>query len=88
MVKVAEFYADDATVIIPGGKKIEGRKAIYEVIPVDEQVSDYIVNSTKDVSSYFKSLGIRTLQESALEVLKNGETSIEEIYPLLLDEQY
>jgi type IV pilus assembly protein PilB len=66
----------------------KGRKAIYEVIPVDAQVSDYILTNVKDVSAYFKSLGIQTLQESALEVLKNGETSIEEIYPLLLDEQY
>jgi type IV pilus assembly protein PilB len=66
----------------------KGRKAIYEVIPVDEQVSDYIINSSNDVSGYFKSMGVKTLQESALEVLKNGETSIEEIYPLLLDEQY
>ncbi len=32
MIKVADFYADDATVIIPGGKKIEGRKAIYEYL--------------------------------------------------------
>jgi type IV pilus assembly protein PilB len=66
----------------------KGRKAIYEVIPVDEQASDYIISGSKDISAYFKSLGVKTLQESALEVLKNGETSIEEIYPLLLDEQY
>jgi general secretion pathway protein E/type IV pilus assembly protein PilB len=65
-----------------------GRRAIYEVIPVDHQVSDFILSNEKHVDDYFRSLGIKTLQESALEVLQNGETSIEEIYPLLLDEQY
>jgi type IV pilus assembly protein PilB len=65
-----------------------GRKAIYEVIPVDSNVSDFILSNEKNVSGYFGSLGIRTLQDSAIEVVKNGETSIEEIYPLLLDDQY
>lgn len=32
MVKVAEFYADDAVVIIPGGKKLTGKKAIYDFL--------------------------------------------------------
>ncbi|SKC59257.1 GspE/PulE family protein [Ohtaekwangia koreensis] len=66
----------------------KGRKAIYEVIPVDNHVSDFILSNAKNVSDYFRSQRIKTLQESALEVLINGETSIEEIYPFLLDEQY
>jgi type IV pilus assembly protein PilB len=65
-----------------------GRKAIYEVIPVDSAVADFVLNNSKNVSEYFRSIGVKTLQDSALEVLKNGETSIEEIYPLLLDEQF
>lgn len=66
-----------------------GRKAIYEVIPVDSQVADYILdNSRKECEHYFKSLGIKNLKESAWELFKAGETSIEEIYPLLLNEQY
>lgn len=32
MIQVTEFYADDATVIIPGGSKIQGKKAIYEYL--------------------------------------------------------
>jgi ketosteroid isomerase-like protein len=38
---VSEFYADDATVIIPGGKKIEGRKAIYEYLTTLKNSKDY-----------------------------------------------
>jgi len=41
MVKVAEFYADDATIIIPGGKKIEGRKAIYEFLATMKNSKDF-----------------------------------------------
>jgi type II secretory ATPase GspE/PulE/Tfp pilus assembly ATPase PilB-like protein len=55
---------------------------------VDSHVSDFILSNAKNVSDYFRSQRIKTLQESALEVLINGETSIEEIYPFLLDEQY
>jgi general secretion pathway protein E/type IV pilus assembly protein PilB len=66
----------------------KGRKAIYEVIAVDSQISDFILSNEKNVSTYFHSMGIKTLQQSALEVMQNGETSIEEIYPFLLDEQY
>lgn len=65
-----------------------GRMAIYEVIPVDSQVSEFIVTSGAGSSEYFASLGIKTLQETALGILREGETSIEEIYPLLIDEQY
>lgn len=41
MVKVSEFYADAATVIIPGGKKIEGRKAIYEYLTTLKNSKDF-----------------------------------------------
>jgi general secretion pathway protein E/type IV pilus assembly protein PilB len=68
----------------------KGRKAIYEMIPIDPQTSELIVNSSShsEVDLYFKSLGIQTLQQSAMDVVKRGETSIDEIYPLLLNEQY
>ncbi|MEO5572404.1 MAG: nuclear transport factor 2 family protein [Bacteroidia bacterium] len=41
IIKVSEFYADDATVIIPGGKKIEGRKAIYDYLTTLKNSKDY-----------------------------------------------
>jgi type IV pilus assembly protein PilB len=66
----------------------KGRKAIYEVIPVDSTVSDFILNNTKDVNHYFKSQEIKTLRSSAFDVVYGGETSLEEIYPLLLNDQY
>ncbi|MEP7168145.1 MAG: nuclear transport factor 2 family protein [Bacteroidota bacterium] len=41
MIKVSEFYAADATVIIPGGKKVEGRKAIYEYLTTLKNSKDF-----------------------------------------------
>ncbi|AYB29206.1 GspE/PulE family protein [Chryseolinea soli] len=66
----------------------KGRKAIYEVIQIDADVADLIVSNAKDVAANFKSKEVKNLQESALEILIKGETSVEEIYPLLLNDQY
>lgn len=41
MIKVADFYAEDATVIIPGGKKIQGRKAIYDYLASLKNPGDF-----------------------------------------------
>lgn len=67
-----------------------GRRAIYELIPIDSDVANYILSESNshEVSNYFRSLGVKTLQESAFDLVKTGETSVEEIYPLLLDEQF
>jgi len=65
-----------------------GRKAIYEVIPMDQVVSEFITNNAKQADDYFKSQLIKTLQASAFDVVCSGETSFEEIYPLLLNDQY
>lgn len=66
----------------------KGRIAIYEVVPVDSQIAELISSGGKGADAYLASLGIKTLQQSALDVLKQGDTSIEEIYSLLIDEQY
>ena len=46
MVKVADFYADDATLIAPGGKKIEGRKAIFEYLTAMKDAKDFHLDVT------------------------------------------
>ncbi|MDR0753874.1 MAG: GspE/PulE family protein [Prevotellaceae bacterium] len=60
-----------------------GRRAIYEVIPVDEELSVAIRNTESDVESLLKSRGIISLKDAGLEMLKTGETSLEELIPLL-----
>lgn len=60
------------------------RRAIYEVIPVDSELSGFIRNANMDVTGYIKEKGYLTLSDSAFEMLENGETSIEEVYPIFL----
>jgi type IV pilus assembly protein PilB len=66
----------------------KGRKAIYEVIPIDMVAADFILQNTREVDDHFRNQKIKSLKESALELVYQGETSIEEIYPLLLNDQY
>lgn len=61
----------------------KGRKAVYEVIPVDAELGDKIKNRIFDISEDLKSRGVKTLAENAFELFEKGDTSIEEIFPLL-----
>ena len=61
----------------------KGRKAVYEVIPLDQELAEKIKNGVFDISEQLRERGIRTLAENSFELFEKGETSIEEIYPLL-----
>ena len=63
----------------------KGRKAIYEIIPIDRDFSEAIKNNVSNISSLIKRKKIKLLSETAFELFATGETSIEEIYPLLID---
>lgn len=62
-----------------------GRKAIYEVIPITHEVSDAIRESRSNIDPMLEKLQVRTLAQNAYESLIQGETSAEEVYPLLLN---
>lgn len=61
----------------------DGRKAIYEIIPITNTLSPLIKNNTSDIQEYLKENKICTLRDNALSLVEEGTTSIEEIYPLL-----
>ncbi|WP_300600686.1 GspE/PulE family protein [Niabella sp.] len=61
------------------------RKAIYEVIPVDGELADEIKKGSSRVDALLKEKQIKTLADNAFELLKTGETSLEEVYPMLLN---
>lgn len=63
----------------------KGRKAVYEVIPIDMELAEQIKNKNFEVSELLKERNIKTLAENAFELFAKGETSLEEIYPLLLN---
>lgn len=63
----------------------KGRKAIYEVIPIDYELAQAIKNRDQQIGPQLKERGIRTLSENAFELFRVGLTSAEEIYPLLFN---
>ncbi|QHS56506.1 type II/IV secretion system protein [Mucilaginibacter sp. 14171R-50] len=63
----------------------KGRKAIYEVIPIDAELSAEIKKGNQQVTDLLKARGIGTLAENAFTLFCDGATSAEEIYPLLFN---
>jgi len=62
----------------------KGRKAVYEVIPVDQDLALEIKNGNM-YQDLLKGRGIHTLAENAFQLFSQGLTSLEEIYPLLFN---
>jgi len=61
----------------------QGRKAIYELLPLNEELETMIKNNATSINEYVKNNHLATLKSNALELIKNGETSIDEVYSLL-----
>ncbi|WP_299223884.1 GspE/PulE family protein [uncultured Psychroserpens sp.] len=62
-----------------------GRKAIYEIIPVSKELATYIKSNDLDIDNYIKEQGIITLKDNAIDLIRKGTTSIDEVYALLID---
>ena len=61
-----------------------GRKAIYEIIPITSELVSHIKNNNLEIDQYIKEQGIVTLKDNAINLIKSGITSIEEVYALLI----
>lgn len=59
------------------------RKAIYEVIPIDDILSDEIKKCSTQVNHLLTERAIKTLSQNAFDLFESGYTSLDEIYPLL-----
>jgi len=64
----------------------KGRKAIYEVINITKELSEEIKNSSTSIDSYLEKNKIDKLSINALKLFTEGETTLEEIYPYLINE--
>jgi len=60
-----------------------GRKAVYEVINIDQELIDYIKNEEFQVREVLAKQGVKSLSDNAFELFAQGLTSIDEIYPIL-----
>lgn len=64
----------------------KGRKAVYEVININNELAEYIKEQKTNITDYCKSNNISTLANNLINLFINGETSLEEIYPYLIHE--
>ncbi|GAA4235722.1 GspE/PulE family protein [Postechiella marina] len=62
-----------------------GRKAIYEIVPITKLLVPHIKNNHLEIDNYLKEKGITTLKTNAIDLVKQGITSVEEVYALLID---
>ena len=62
----------------------KGRKAVYEVIPIDYELSDAIKNEEYNIREKLEKKGINQLMDNAFDLFEKGETSIDEVYAMLM----
>lgn len=63
-----------------------GRTAIYEVIPVDINLAREIKRGTSDLEDFLIKEKHQSLSKKAIELVKKGITSIEEVYSIIIEE--
>ena len=63
----------------------KGRKAIYEIIPITKTLTPNIKQNNLEVNTYLEEHDITTLKQNATKLIKEGITSVEEVYALLID---
>lgn len=63
----------------------KGRKAVYEVIPIDQELAIEIKNGNAYIQKLLEERGVRTLAQNAFDLFSEGLTTIDEIYPLLFN---
>lgn len=66
----------------------KGRKAVYEVIPIDTELEDNIRNDHQKAQETLEKKKIKTLAFQSFELFAEGLTSLSEIYPILMNDTY
>lgn len=63
----------------------KGRRAVYEIIPMDRGLAHEVKNGNMQVDELLQQRHIKILGENAFDLFAAKETSIDEIYPLLFN---
>lgn len=63
----------------------QGRKAIYEIIPINKSLTHHIKNNELEIDSYLAEHNIKTLKLNAIQLVQEGITSVDEVFALLTD---
>ena len=61
----------------------QGRKALYEIISITRELQAAINRNELQIDQYIADQGLATLKSNAIELIKKGVTSIDEVYTLL-----
>ena len=61
-----------------------GRKAIYEILPVDSELAGLIKNNQLTIDDYLDKKEIFTFRKNAVVLISAGTTSIDEVFALLM----
>lgn len=65
----------------------KGRRAIYEVISIDQELADAIKSVRLDIRKLLNEKNVTPLPVNAFQLLATGETSFQEIYSILMTAQ-
>ncbi len=60
-----------------------GRKAIYELLPITKELETAIRHNELQIDDYIATQNIDTLKNNAIRLVREGVTSVEEVYALL-----
>ncbi len=63
----------------------KGRIALYEIIPIDSELAQCVKEKQFDVTEQLISRDISSLAQNAFNLFETGKTSLEEIYPILIN---
>ncbi len=61
----------------------KGRKGIYEVISIDNELAKHIKNLNLNPEEALNERSLKSLSDNAFNLFQQGKTSIEEVYPIL-----
>ncbi len=64
----------------------KGRQALFEILPVDESLRHHIKNNNDNEGEILKETKSSSLAENAIKLVQSGKTSLEEIYPLIIEQ--
>ena len=60
-----------------------GRRAVYEVIPLDDELAAAARAGRADVTPLLSERGIPSLRDAVVDLFRRGQTSLDEVIPLL-----
>lgn len=63
----------------------QGRTAIYEIIPITKILVNHIRQNDLEIDAYVKEHNMSTLKSNAIELIREGITSVDEVYAFLSD---